>query len=225
MNWASPITVDEEAAESVQIEVLLRSSEGSWTQTDTTIQPDFALYPDAGFRVSQQRQSAVLAVSAQGVFESYFRGRPSPLDEPAEDEGPEGQAPEGPHPARIDVSPNTSRLVVLGSAEFVDDLVLEISSQLGADRYLNSLKLVQNAVAWATEDADLLSIRARGTSTRVLLPLTESGQAVWEAANYVVALLALVGVGALWAARRRREEPMILVQTEGADPASGEVSS
>jgi len=224
MNWSSPLRVDEAVGESMAVDILLRSSEDSWTQVDTLIQPDFVLYPEAGFPVSQQRQSSVLAVAVQGVFGSYFQGQPSPLDQMGEDGGDGALVPDGPRPARIDVSSATARLGVLGSAEFVDDVVLEISSQLGADRYLNSLRLVQNAVAWATEDADLLAIRARGTSTRVLVPLAEGAQSVWEVANYVIALLALAGVGAYWAARRRNEEPMDLAPPGDVDAALGEVS-
>ena len=223
MNWSSPLRVDEATDAAMQVDVLLKSSDESWTQVNTLIQPDFELYPEAGFPVSQQRQSSVLGVAVQGVFGSFFSGQPSPLDQTAGEAGDGAPAQMGPRPARIDVSPGTSRLVVLGSAEFVDDIVLEISSQLGADRYLNSLRLVQNAVAWATEDADLLAIRARGTSTRVLAPLAEGAQTVWETANYVMALLALAGVGAYWAARRRNEEPMDLVPREDLGAAVGEV--
>ena len=225
MNWASPITVDEDGNAARQVELLLQSSVESWLQTDTNIQPDFELYPELGFPSGQQCQFSVLGVSVQGAFDSYFKDKPSPLDAAAEEEGGEVEPPEGPRPPTIDVSPESARLVVLGSAEFVDDMVLEISSQLGADRFLNSLNLVRNAVAWATEDSDLLEIRARGTSARVLYPLTDRAQSVWEAANYVVALLALAAVGAFWAARRRDEQPMELIPRDELEAAMGEVAS
>jgi hypothetical protein len=84
------------------------------------------------------------------------------------------------------------------------------------DRYLNSLKLVQNCVAWATEDLDLLNIRARGTYARVLEPMGESEQSFWEGANYVVALIALVFIGTVWNARRKNEEPIELTTSDEA---------
>ena len=68
---------------------------------------------------------------------------------------------------------------------------------------------MQNAIDWAVEDEDLLSIRSRGTFARLLRPLQEEDQVRWEVFNYVVALLGLIGIGVLWRAIRRSEEPMI----------------
>jgi ABC-2 type transport system permease protein len=225
MNWASPITVDEAKNAERQTTILLQSTAGSWTQTDTNIQPDFDLYPDLGFPVGSERKAYPLAVSVQGVFESAFKGKPSPLvsgggeEEGAPDE--EGTiTTERPIPATIEVSPETSRLVVFGSAEFLDDIVFQISSQLAPERYLSSLKLIQNAVAWCTEDLDLLDIRARGTYARVLSPLTESQQSLWEGANYAVALAGLSAIGVAGNTRRRRQRPFELVPLESADTSA-----
>lgn len=208
LNWVSPITVDEEKKNAGrEVTTLLQSSAASWTQSHTSIQPNFDLYPLYGFPVDTEQKPRTLAVSVQGVFESYFKDKPSPFTEGALEEGEELE----PIPGTIEASPETARLIVIGSAEFVDDVIFEVSSSLTADRYLNSLKLVQNGVAWATQDLDLLGIRARGTYARVLNPMTESEQAFWEGANYVVALLALVGLGVLWNLRRRAEQPMELL--------------
>jgi ABC-2 type transport system permease protein len=221
LNWASPITVDEDKNAGRQVTTLLESSPASWTQADTNIQPDFGLHPDLGFPVGEEQKSHTLAVSVQGVFESYFKDKPSPFTEGEEETEEEAgaEAEETPPleggagggvPGTIEVSPETARLVVIGSAEFVDDIVFEISSRLTMDRYLNSLKLMQNAVAWSTEDLDLLNIRSRGTYARVLDPMTEGEQSFWESANYVVALLALIAIGILWNSRRRNEQPIQL---------------
>jgi hypothetical protein len=96
----------------------------------------------------------------------------------------------------------------------LDDIILELSSQMIGESYRNNLKLLQNAVAWSTEDVDLLQIRARGTASRVLYPLSEQAQSFWEAANYVLALLALVAVGVVMNVRYRNERPMELVPPE-----------
>jgi len=215
LNWASPITIDEEKNAEREVTKLLQSSPASWTRTDTNIQPDFELYPELGFAVGEEQEPHTLAVSVQGVFESAFKDEPSPLEGSAAEEGEgveetEEEAAEEPIAGTIEASPETARLMVIGSAEFVDDIVFDISSSLSRDRYLNSLKLVQNGVAWSTEDLDLLNIRSRGTYARVLAPMTERQQSFWEGANYVVALLALAVIGFVWNAERRNEQPMEL---------------
>ncbi len=223
LNWVSPITVDEAKNAERQVTTLLQSSPASWTQTDINIQPDFDVYPSLGFPVGEDKQSYVLAVAVQGSFESFFKDKPSPFGQDAFTAGDEGEGetdeelpsiPEVAGGGIIEASPDTARLIVIGSAEFVDDVVFDISSRLTQDRYLNSLKLVQNGVAWSTEDLDLLNIRARGTYARVLEPLTERQQSFWEIANYVVALASLVVIGVVWNARRKNEQPIQLTERE-----------
>jgi ABC-2 type transport system permease protein len=204
LNWVSPITIDEEKNAGREVALLLQSTADSWVQHHTNIQPDFDLYPGLGFSVSGEQQPYTLAVSIQGGFKSAFKGQPPPA--------PEG---EGESPALvsgvIESSPETARLVVIGSAEFLDDTVFEISSTVTRDRYLNSLQFLQNVVSWSTEDLDLLSIRSSGTSARLLVDMDEGQQTFWEGANYVVALLALIAIGVVWNARNKREEPMELI--------------
>ena len=224
LNWASPVVVDEQANENREVTTLLQSSLGSWIQTDTNMQPNFELYPSLGFPKSGATQPQTLAVSVQGVFESAFKDQPSPLEAAQPTDPGAQQAPMDPLPT-IDVSPETARLVVIGSGEFLDDVVFGISSQLTRDRYLNSIKLLQNAVAWSTEELDLLKIRARGTANRVLIPLSESAQSFWEGLNYVVALIAVVALGVLWGARRRNQQPMELLSLEAIAATREEASS
>jgi ABC-2 type transport system permease protein len=217
LNWASPITLNEERISGLEVATLLQSSPDSWTQTDINIQPNFDLYPDVGFPVGVEQQSYPLAVAAQGVFESYFKDQPSPFAADVFSEDTETGAQEAPQPPLAGVigeSSANARLIVVGSAEFVDDVVFEISSNLSMDRYLNSLKLVQNAVAWATEDQDLLDIRARGTYARLLRDMSEREQFLWEVANYALALFSLLVVGVVWNARRKNEQPMALIAPE-----------
>ena len=223
LNWPSPITLDEAKNAERQIIELLRSSKASWTQADSNIQPNFELHPQLGFAVGEVQEPHTIAVAVQGSFESYFKDKPSPLLEGAEGEEVTPEPPTEPAAGTIERSPDTARLVVFGSAAFLDDIVFEISSSLSRDRYLNSLRLVQSAVAWCTEDLDLLTIRARGTTARLLDPLTERGQSMWEMANYAVALLALVLIGVVWNVRRRSEQPMELMPPEALSTSASEV--
>ncbi len=212
LNWASPITVDEAANSGRQVTILLQSSPNSWTSATADIQPNFSLYPELGFAPGEDKGRKVLAVAVQGAFDSAFKGQTPPQSE-------EGKAPEA---APIERSPSNARLVVIGSAEFLDDLVFDLSYRLSGDRYLNSLKFVQNAVAWATEDQELLAIRARGSYTRVLRPMSKGAERFWEAANYVVALAALLAIGIWGSGRKRSQRPIPLL--EARDVAKEEAS-
>jgi ABC-2 type transport system permease protein len=216
LNWASPITLDESKNAGRQVTTLLRSSPASWLRTDTNIQPDLQTYPEVGFPIEGEQGSRVLAVAIQGSFESYFKGKPSPLEATNVQTDTtqlqmQPQQPEQPTVGTIEKSPETTRLIVIGSAEFLNDIVFDISATLSGDRYLNSLQFAQNCVDWSVEDLELLNIRSRGTVSRLLAPLTESQQSFWEVLNYLVALLGLVGIGILWRVRRRSEQPMELL--------------
>ena len=211
LNWVSPVSIDEEKNADRQVTPLLQSSANSWVQNHTGIQPDFEVYPQLGFPVSGEQKPSTLAVSVQGTFESFYKGQAPPTPEGEEEGGTQG--PSG----VIESSPETARLVVIGSAEFLDDTVFEISSSVTRDRYYNSLQFLQNAVSWSTEDLDLLTIRSSGTSARLLADMNESQQTFWEGLNYAIALLALVAIGVVWNLRNKREEPMELI-----DPTTGE---
>ncbi len=228
MQWASPVEVDAEKNAERQVVTLLRSSPASWLRADSDIQPDLEGYPEWGFPVEGEQASHPLAVSVQGVFESYYKDRASPFEaggegsEPGATEAGEAGGPQTPPPAvgTIEESPASARLVVIGSAEFVNDTVFDISAALTRDRYLNNLAFMQNTVDWSVQDLDLLDIRARGSSIRVLAPLTEEQQSFWEGLNYVLALLALVGVGLVWRWRQRNERPLALSPVEKAENVS-----
>jgi ABC-2 type transport system permease protein len=217
MQWASPLAVDEAANAERQVTVLLQSTAGSWLRSEMDVNPKLDVYPELGFPVEGEQKARPLAVSVRGSFESYFKERPSPFEGGGEATSGEGAA-DAPQTEQvigtIDVSPESSRLVVVGSAEFLDDAVLQISRGSGQDRYLNNLQFVQNAIDWAVQDEDLLAIRSRGTYARMLVNLTQEQQTMWEWINYAVALLGVVAIGIVWNARRRGEEPIELVESD-----------
>lgn len=206
LQWASPLEIDEEKNQGREVSILLRSSEKSWLRTSTEVMPDTQQYPEYGFPVEGEQKAWPLAVAIRGSFESFFRDRGSPFQETEPVTGTV-EPPLG----TIEVSPESARLVVIGSTEFIDDAVLDISSRLSMDRYLNNLQFMQNVVDWSVEDEDLLTIRSRGTYARLLKPLDKQGQRLWEGVNYAVALIALVVVGAVWSLRQRRVQPMPLL--------------
>lgn len=223
LNWASPLVVDETKNANREVTVLLQSTAASWkvagdpTQLGAapTIVPDLDQYPELGFPLGETRQSYPLAVVIQGSFESAFSGKPSPLATTA---SPTATTAMTQTMGTITTSSAAARLVVIGSSEFLDDIIFSLSAQLSGERYQNNLKLIQNAIAWATEDLDLLSIRARGTSVRVLAALDDQQRSMVEAANYVVSFLALIVVGVVGSVRRRNEKPMALVPDASLKP-------
>ena len=206
LQWASPLEVDLEKNQDREVVSLLRSTDKSWNRSSTEIEPDAENFPEFGFPVEGERKARTLAVSIRGSFESFFRDGPPALSEGEQSEQTAVQRV-------IERSPETSRLVVIGSSEFLDDIVMGFSQALSADRYLFNLQFLQNAVDWSSEDEDLLSLRSRGASTRLLKPLDEGEQTFWESLNYGVALAALVILAVVWKLRQRREKPMELVDT------------
>jgi ABC-2 type transport system permease protein len=205
LQWASPVKVDTTQESGREVTVLLQSSDESWQSTSTDAQPNPDLYPDYGFAVEGEQARLPLAVSIHGSFDSYFKDKPFPFDTQIVTDTT--TAPVG----TVEVSPDSARLVVIGSSEFVDDAVLNISQQLSADRYLYNLQLVHNAVDWSVEDEDLLTIRSRGTYAHLLNPLedVQKARAMWI--NYGLAVLAVAAIGVVGIVRRRNEEPMVLV--------------
>jgi ABC-2 type transport system permease protein len=210
MHWVSPLTIDEGQAASREVTELLRSTDESWLGTSTEVQPDPEQYPPYGFPVEGEQASHVLAVSVRGSFESYYKEHASPF-EAGETLTDTATLALG----TVEVSPESARLVVVGSSEFIDDAVLDLSRSLAPERYLNNLQFMQNAVDWSVEDEDLLTIRSGGSYARLLQPLDNAQKATWMWANYAVALLALAAIGIVWYLRRRGERPMALVDASG----------
>ncbi len=207
LQWVSPLKIDEEKNAGREATVLLQSSKESWLRTSIDVQPNIDLYPPYGFPVEGEQEARPLAVAIHGSFESYFKDRESPF-QVTEQVTETVEPPLG----TIEVSPESSRLVVIGSAEFIDDIVLQISNSLSPERYRNNLQFLQNAVDWAVEDEDLLTIRSRGTYAHLLKPLEKGEQTFWEVLNYTLVLVALVAIAGVWNLRRRSEQPMPLFQ-------------
>ena len=105
MNFVSPITLDPAKNANRQTSVLLKSTDKAWLRTNLDIQPNLQLYPETGYLIEGTRQSYPLAVAIRGTFDSYFKGKPSPLQaadtNPAQPAAP-GAAPT-PTPAPVNL--------------------------------------------------------------------------------------------------------------------------
>lgn len=208
-DWSSAVELDQDKNAGRETQVLLNSSDQSWLTDDLNIQPDFDLYPDLGFAVGEDQTSHPLAVSVIGSFDSFYKGKTAPQAD--SDSTTDQNASAVPQTPVIDQSPANTRMVVLGSSGMFDDFALQLSSKLTQDYYQNNLKLLQNAVDWSVEDQDMLSIRSRGTSTRVLNTLTDQEKTNREIMIAGVEVVLLLAVFFYWQARRHEEEPMQLL--------------
>ena len=202
--WASPIVVtgaggDDAEGAAVEYTPLLRSSSRSWTKTDTNVQPDLRTYPERGFPVGSDQEARTLAVMATGRFDSAFAGK---------------APPEGVTAGVVEQSPSDARLVVVASASFASDVLLQLSQQAESN-----LQLVQNLVDWGLEDTDLLSIRSRGTFARTLAPLDEEERSYAIAVTSGISILALAVIIVITVLRQRTLRPFPLESRSGHDGA------
>ena len=218
--WASPIDIDEERNTGREVTPLVTSSAASWRSTSTDIMPNLGADGDVVYTAEGDMGSQDLAVLVSGRFESFFDE--SPLIEDAEDATEEADDTEsgdvdasddpdaeeededtlGTVTTVIDKSPESARLIVLGSASSLADQTVRTIGAADGTVYTNSLELMANIVDWAVEDESLLSIRGRGHFNRTLRPMAEEQQRIWEYGNYYVALAELALVFGI--SRRRR---------------------
>jgi ABC-2 type transport system permease protein len=92
---------------------------------------------------------------------------------------------------------------------------------LTQDYVVNNLRLLQNAVDWSVEDTDLLSIRSRGSATRVLIPMDANQQTIWEISIYVIEAILLIGLYAFWQIRKRKNMSISILSLQSKQSRKG----
>ncbi len=135
LNWASPIVLDEAKNAGPADHRAARSPADQLVAAHqpSTSNPTWRQYRDTGFPVEGEQASATAGGGGARRFESYFKGKPSPLSKPLRSQRGRGPADAGAGRQAgrtIESSPDTARLVVVGSAEFLTDVVFQISSSL-----------------------------------------------------------------------------------------------
>jgi ABC-2 type transport system permease protein len=101
----------------------------------------------------------------------------------------------------IQHSPDSARLILLGSSAMLSDQVIRLIGETFGTAYNKPTEFVQNMVEWSLEDQGLLGIRGREHFARTLTPLSRQVQTVWEYLNYAAAL---GGLALVWLFNRRR---------------------
>ena len=217
MTWASPIVIDPKKNSGRKVVRLVQSSKDSWSSDSIDIQPDFNRYGESGFARGKAEGPQLLGVMVEGEFDSWFKGKNSPLIEEARKQAQQEKktqdAGQNDEPATADTaaqksevigrvlehSSDSARIILLSSNSFLADTSLELASGAGGTRYLNPLQLVANSIDWSLEDRDLLSIRGRGHFARTLVPMSKETRMAWEYLNYGFAVCGLLVV---WGVRR-----------------------
>ncbi len=210
MSWATPIDVAADKNQGREVVELLASSAQSWLSSDTNVIPRFDEQGNSGFVPGAERGQYLVGVMLEGQFESFFKGKSSPLlaqspdTEPADNSAGEAEDSDqslGTVSSVIEKSPESARLVVFSSNDFLADQVTRMIGSANGTLYTGSTQLMANVVDYALEDQSLLSIRSRGQFNRTLPPLPESEKTQIEYLNYG---LAVFGVGLVWLWRRIR---------------------
>ena len=219
MAWASPLEVDPEANAGREVTELLRTSPGSWLSTSTNVMPRVDESGLSAFEPEGDRAAQLVGVAVSGRFDSFFKGRESPLlavsedEEEADEADADGAGDDGEEEATgeedtlgvvssvIERSPESARLFVFPSNSFLADQTLRMVGSADGTLYDNSVQMLVNAVDWSLEDRTLLGIRARGNFNRTLPgDMSEDEQSAMEYLNYG---LALMGIGVVYLAHRR----------------------
>jgi ABC-2 type transport system permease protein len=218
--WASPISVDAEKNSGRVVTELLRSSDKAWLSSSTNIMPRMGQAGMTSYLPEGEQGSHALAVISAGRFNSYFADKSSPLLTKEEHENAESQASdtentvekldESDEPAQfstvIDKSPESARIILFASNDFLTDQVTQMAGTAGGSEYLNTYQLLNNAIDWSLEDGGLLSIRARSHFNRTLPPMPHKAQLFWEYLNYGLLIVLLVIVALLQARRHKARQ-------------------
>ncbi len=205
--WASPIIIDKEKQAGRNVTELFQSSDQSWSSTSTDVIPRIERNGISSFIPQGKHASRVLGVISAGRFDSFFVGKSSPMlakvDETAAADEDTSATETTTISGVIERSPESARIIVFSSNDFLRDQVLHMAGAGNGSEYLNTLQLMANTVDWSLEDAGLLSIRARGNFNRTLPPMEHNSQLFWEYLNYALATLALVCI-ALFQRHRKK---------------------
>ncbi len=210
--WASPIFLDEEKLSERSTTPLIYSSVDSWVSSSTDIMPRLTADGVAPYHPESEIRQQLVGVISEGRFTSFYAGKSSPLaqqssqKDKAEDNADEVASESKEDELRIDSvierSPESARIVLFSSNDFLRDQVIQLTGSVQQTEYLNTLQLIANAVDWSLEDAGLLSIRSRAQFNRTLPPMAQEEQMFWEYLNYGLALMTLAVLALIVRQRR-----------------------
>jgi ABC-2 type transport system permease protein len=215
MAWASPIEVDRAKNKQRQVTELLHSSEQAWLSSSMDVMPKIDKQGNSDFTPVDVRDSYLLGVITQGRFKSYFAGQTSPLLEKAahKTDKQDSKSEKAYKTSKsdniigsvIEHSPDSARIILYSSNDFLNDRVIQLASSVNGSRYRGGVQLIANTVDWSLEEQGLLGIRSRGHFNRTLPPMQQDTQMFWESINYAMAVLILFMLAIAQRYRRKRK--------------------
>ncbi|KFZ36044.1 ABC transporter permease [Shewanella mangrovi] len=210
LNWASPLSIDNNLSAKRDVSTLLRSSDHSWLSAQLNLVPDYRSNPQSGFKPEGKPQSYPLAVAETGAFDSFFAGKASPLlNEQASGNKTQGKTATTVNSDKVSSliahSPESARLIVIASNGFASDNTLSLESQGLSSLYNKPIDFIQNSIDWSLEDPALLSLRGHTQFARTLVGMKLAQQQFWEYLNYGLAVLCLLLVW-LWRRQVKRAD-------------------
>ena len=217
----------DESETNQQWEVLVRSSGDAWLQEgiDIGLKGRHGILKPANI-ASADQGAFDLVVALTGTFSSHFRSKQKQDNNAKAEDTPKGDTAK----RILEQSPPNTRLVVVGSSAFVSDEGLRLAQFAGSQRMQGNLRFIQNLVDWSLADVDLLSIRSRGSYTRIL-DVERDAEGKWEWINYLIAVLGLFLIAGISFVRRRTLTPIALLPNSmasrsdrGAEESAGEDS-
>jgi len=187
--WGTPIEPDPDTLSKNGLSAtnLMVSSPDCWAMTfDTAPLPGSALDPRGKKMLGPQP----LMVKADGTFPDTFADQGMP-DWPASGDSTATAA--GPEP---ELQPEPSTLLVIGSAKMFDDNILAAAQ--------NS-DLIRNAVDYLAGSHELLNIRAKSLTQRVIRPIQAGQKMIWRLFVVLLVPVVLAVYGIMRAGMRRKD--------------------
>jgi ABC-2 type transport system permease protein len=192
MAWAAPLTVERRS--NLRVTQLLWSSSRAWQSDGADISPQ----ADKTWQMPDETERELLGAALQGNFKSYFS------QAPATQATMSGQANAGVN-AFVRRSPESARIIIFPSNDFLSDRVLGALVRASGTRYLGPLELFNNTLDWALQEEQLLQIRSRAHFNRTLPPMEQQLRVSLELLNYAGAVAWLAFLALLfWVQGRRR---------------------
>jgi len=185
--WASSIDIDTTRKDSSKIEVLARSTKGSWSESN-----NFFLLPrDLKEFLPVNQHSVPLAVLKSGKFHSFFENRPLPTGDSTQKIDTAGF---------LKIARKEARILVVGNALFATDFFVGYTNSVA------NLHLVLNSFDQLALDPDLITIRSREIASAPILESKKSKKTVILLLNMLVAPLLLLAAGIFMGMRRKKKE-------------------